>query len=251
MLEPSPVQPRGGWTGQVVGRSAAPLREQVLATIRRAILDFDLQPGQRLVERELIEQTGVSRTTVREVIRELTAEGLVTVVPQRGAVVSNPSPEEAADLYEVRRAVEGLIVSRFVERADDDAVAELRAAVREFTTATAEGRSIHEMLDAKDAFYEVLMTGAGSEALRQILTSLQARVQLLRATSLSMPGRPAMAAAELEELVEAIAARDGERAAVLCTGHIQEAAANGLVGLSQAARASLQEETAAGTRAAP
>jgi DNA-binding GntR family transcriptional regulator len=70
-----------------VGRIAAPLREQVINGRRTAILDFELQPGQRLVERELIEQTGVSRATIREALRELTAEGLVVMVPQKGAMV--------------------------------------------------------------------------------------------------------------------------------------------------------------------
>ena len=74
-----------------MGRIAAPLREQVIAALRQAILDFQLKPGQRLVERELIEQLGVSRTTIREALRELTAEGLITVIPQKGAIVSAPS----------------------------------------------------------------------------------------------------------------------------------------------------------------
>ena len=74
-----------------VGRVAAPLREQVVDVLRQAILDFRLKPGQRLIERELIEQTGVSRTTIREVLRQLAAEGLVTTIPQKGAIVVVPS----------------------------------------------------------------------------------------------------------------------------------------------------------------
>src|ERR1700730_10311746 len=90
-----------------VERVAAPLRDQVLDGLRQAIVEQRLPPGQRLIERELVEQIGVSRTTIREVLRQLTAEGLVTTIPQKGAVVAAPSPEEAADLYEVRAALEG------------------------------------------------------------------------------------------------------------------------------------------------
>ena len=73
---------------RVVHRVAAPLRDQVLEILRRQpILDFRYKPGQRLIERELIEQIGVSRTTIREVLRELDAEGLVTTIPQKGAIV--------------------------------------------------------------------------------------------------------------------------------------------------------------------
>src|SRR6478735_9922967 len=102
-----------------VGRVAAPLREQVLDVLRQAILDFRLKPGQRLIERELIEQTGVSRTTIREVLRQLAAEGLVTTIPQKGTVVASPSVERAAELYEVRAVLEGMAARQFAERATD------------------------------------------------------------------------------------------------------------------------------------
>src|SRR5919197_2931132 len=114
-----------------VGRVAAPLREQVLEVLRQAILDFRFKPGQRLIERELVEQIGVSRTTIREVLRELAAEGLVTTVPQKGAIVAVPSAQEAAELYEVRAALEALAARRFVEQATPQRVAELRDAFGE------------------------------------------------------------------------------------------------------------------------
>src|SRR3954451_11087538 len=113
-------------------RVAAPLREQVLDVLRQAMLDFRLRPGQRLIEHELIEQIGVSRTTIREVLRELEAEGLVTTIPQKGAIVVVPSPEEAAELYEVRSALEQLVVKNFVERATDEQIAELRQGLDAF-----------------------------------------------------------------------------------------------------------------------
>ena len=74
-----------------VNRVAAPVREQVLEQLRQAIVEMRLKPEQRLVERELIEQTGVSRTTIREVLRQLAAEGLVTTIPHKGTVVASPS----------------------------------------------------------------------------------------------------------------------------------------------------------------
>ena len=105
-----------------VQRVAAPLREQVLDLLRQAIVEHRLKPGQRLIERELVEQIGVSRTTIREVLRQLAAEGLVATIPQRGAVVAIPTAEEAAELYEVRAALESLAARRFVEHASDSQV---------------------------------------------------------------------------------------------------------------------------------
>ena len=216
------------WTAKPVGRVAAPLREQVLAALRQAILDFELKPGQRLVERELMEQLAVSRTTVREALRELTSEGLVTVVPQRGAVVATPSLDDAVDLYEVRAALESLVVQRFVERASDEQVMRLDAAVQGFQDASIRTADIRQILAAKDLFYVVLIEGARSSALQALLEGIQARVQVLRATSLSEEGRTFAAVRELRAVVDAIKQRDAPLAARLTADHIRAAAATAL-----------------------
>lgn len=216
------------WTAEPLGRVAAPLREQVTASLRQAILDFSLQPGQRLVERELIESLGVSRTTIREAIRELAAEGIVTVVPQKGAIVTTPSLDDAVDLYEVRAALESLVVQRFVERASDDQVARLIQTVDDLDSVTHETTSISNALKAKDQFYAVLIEGARSAALQQLLETIQARVQVLRATSMSEPGRSVEMIRELRGIVEAIARRDAELASRLCAEHIRSASVTAL-----------------------
>jgi DNA-binding GntR family transcriptional regulator len=217
------------WSADQIGRVAAPLREQVVTLVRDAILGFRLQPGQRLVERELVEQLGVSRATVREVLRQLAAEGLVTVVPQRGAVVTALTADDAADLYEMRASLEALAVQRFVQRATPEQVVQLREAVGEIER-TAE-TDPQDQLRAKDRFYEVLFTGSGSQPLQQTLAGLQARVRLLRATSLSAPGRPREAAAELAAVVDAVEAGDADRAAAACAHHIHNAARTALARL--------------------
>jgi DNA-binding transcriptional regulator YhcF (GntR family) len=93
------------WTAAPMSRVAAPLRDQVSNALRQAIVERELRPGQRLVERELTGMLQVSRATIRESLRELEAEGLVTVIPQRGAVVASISMQEAADIYEARAAI--------------------------------------------------------------------------------------------------------------------------------------------------
>jgi DNA-binding GntR family transcriptional regulator len=222
------------WTAPALGRVAAPLREQACEALRQAIISLELPPGYRLVERELIQRLGVSRTTVREALRELESEGLVTVIPQRGAVVATLSARESADLYEARVAIEALVVRRFVERAADSAIDDLRAAVEDFAGLTERGGDIAQMLAAKDRFYDVLVGGAGSPPLQQLLGSLQARVRQLRATSLSQDERPKRAAQELRDLVDAIAARDVAAAERLCSAHVRAAANTGLGALQQA-----------------
>lgn len=221
----------GGLRGIRVGRVAAPLREQVLEGLRNAILDFDVQPGQRLVERELMEQIGVSRATIREVLRELTAEGLVVTVPQKGAVVYAPSPAEARDLYAVRAALEALTVRRFIERATSAQHDTLRAAVAQLEAEAAGGADMRQLLRTKDLFYQGLLSGAASPTIEQILAGVQARVRLLRATSLSQPGRAPRMAEEMRALVDAITGRNIDLATRLCIEHLEHAAATGLAAL--------------------
>jgi DNA-binding GntR family transcriptional regulator len=229
-MSPTPEQTAPD-TSLRVGRVAAPLREQVLDVLRQAILDFRYKPGQRLIERELIEQIGVSRTTIREVLRELEAEGLVTTIPQKGAIVVVPSPEEAAELYEVRSALEQLAVRSFVERASDEQVAELRATAEEFGNRVGT-EDTRDLLRAKDDFYEVLLEGAGNNEVRSILNSLQARVRMLRAASMSNKGRGVKVTKELDDLVKAIERRDPDAAAAACARHLGRAEASGLKGIS-------------------
>jgi GntR family transcriptional regulator, trigonelline degradation regulator len=234
MTEPPPSDRAGADLSLRVGRVAAPLREQVLDVLRQAILDFRLKPGQRLIERELIEQTGVSRTTIREVLRQLAAEGLVTTIPQKGAIVVVPSAQEAADLYEVRAALEALACRRFVHHATDAQVKQLRKSFREIERlAKRRDPDIQEMLAAKDDFYDVLLEGAGNKAIRETLDSLRARVRLLRATSLSQPNRTAGTVSEIREIVRAAEARDADAMAAACEYHVNEAARSGLTGLME------------------
>jgi DNA-binding GntR family transcriptional regulator len=190
-----------------------------------------LEPEQRLVERELVAQTGVSRTTIREVLRQLAAEGLVTSIPHKGTVVAAPSLERAAELYEVRAVLEGMAAQQFAERATDDHVRVLRLAFEDFAAVAASGDS-RAMLEAKRRLYDALFDGAGSETIQSILEGLQARVNVLRAASLAQPGRAARSVDEVREIVEALEARDGDRARAAAIVHVEQAARTVLVAMA-------------------
>jgi DNA-binding GntR family transcriptional regulator len=207
-----------------VHRVAAPVREQVLEQLREAIIEMRLQPEQRLVERELIEQTGVSRTTIREVLRQLASEGLVTTIPNKGVVVAAPSLERAAELYEVRAVLEGMAAREFAERASDDQLRKLRETLDQIQASVDDGSPGPAIIAAKKRFYDVLFEGAANQTIQEIVQGLQARVTVLRRASLAQPGRARQAVEEVREIVEALEARDGERAAAACVHHVTEAA---------------------------
>lgn len=221
-----------------IGRVAAPLRSQVLDVLREAILTMRFAPGQRLVERELIDMTGVSRTTIREVLRELAAEGLVRTIPQKGAVVVSLSAEEAEELYELREVLEAHLVRRFVAQAPDSALVALRRAFTRLEDVVERGGTTLDIVQAKDLVYDVLLDGAGNSALRASLSQLHARVTLLRVGSLSSdPGRPAQAVAEMRELVKAVEARDASAASAAMVAHVRAAARLGIAAMRAPATA--------------
>lgn len=207
-----------------VDRVAAPLREQVLELLHQEIVEMRLLPGQRLVERELIERIGVSRTTIREALRQLAAEGLVTTIPQKGTIVAVPSAKDAAEVYEVRALLEGLIARQFAEKAPDEQVRKLREAFNAMEQSYREARDPKQLLRAKGALYEVLFEGADNATVRSILKGIQARVAVMRAATLAEPGRAQASLGEIREIVEAIEQRDAEAAARATTRHVEKAA---------------------------
>ena len=196
-------------------RAPAPLRHQVLDYVRQAIISGRLAPGVRLVERDLIEMMGVSRTVIREALRQLEAEGLVATVPNKGPVVRELTAAEAKDLYAIRGALLGLAARFFVQNADDSDVGNLRAALDE-TAACYDGGDPAQILGAKTRFYDVLAAGARSESLSAMLSTLHARIWRWRALGLSHPSRSPTRSREsiegLRAMFDAIAARDAANA---------------------------------------
>lgn len=208
---------------QVV-RQAATFRRQVEDKLRGAIASGRFQPGQRLVERELCELIGVGRTSIREALRQLEAEGLVLTIPHRGPAVSTITSAEAGELYAVRALLEGDAGKGFARHHDGAQLLALQNSIALIKRA-AEQTDQGLMLEAKTAFYQVLMDGCGNRFIKQFLMTIHNRVNLLRVKSMMEPGRSVHSLAEINEIYEAVAARDGDRAAVACSNHIRAAAA--------------------------
>ena len=207
-----------------VPRVASVLRHGVTESIRNAILMGHFQPGDRLPERELCEMTGVSRTLVREALRQLESEGLITVIAHRGPVVNRLSPEQAEGIYQVREELEGLASQLFAERASAEQLKALKEAFKHLKQDLIRGDALAQ-IQTKNRFYECLMDGCGNEALTTTLRLLNSRVMLLRSTSMQAPGRAKHSVAELSDLMTALAARDGVRARKAGSLHVRNAAA--------------------------
>ncbi len=206
-----------------IPKVSASLRMQVEEKLRQAIASGRFTPGQRLVERELCEMLGVGRTSVREALRQLEAEGLITSFPHKGPVVSTITYEEAQQLYAVRALLESFAGQQFAENGTADDIATLEDAVAEFVAAADSGVG-SRLIAAKNAFYDCLMDGSKNLFVRQMLTSLHNRINLLRMTSMTQPGRLKHSVAEIKDIAKAISNRNGPVAAAACKHHIDMAA---------------------------
>lgn len=205
----------------VVQRHAAPLRQQVLALLREEILEGRHAPGARLRENDLCAEYGVSRTVIREVLRQLESESLIAVIPGRGPIVAVLTRREIESLYEVRATLEGLAGSLFARRASD------RQADRLLTHfSLMESTYLHGTLttreESKTTFYRILLDGADNEVLTAQLAGVHTRIGLFRRYAFLDDDRVARSYEELRGIVQAAAAaRDPEAARAASIHHIE------------------------------
>ena len=210
-----------------IRKAAAPLRRQVLEELRQSIISGRLGSGTRLIERELIAMMGVSRTVLREVLRQLETEGLIAIIPNKGPVVRALTLDEAKDIYSIRAVLEGLAARLFVAHASEAQVKKLEQALSA-TVAAYEGDDPERILRIKNRFYDYMFEGAASETLSSMIATLHARIWRWRALGLSHPRRSAKrsreATAGLEALFAALKGRDAEQAERIARDEVTKAA---------------------------
>jgi DNA-binding GntR family transcriptional regulator len=202
--------------------------------IRDAIVAGEYRPGERLVERVLCDRMQVSRTVVREALRQLESEGLVNVEPNRGPVVTTLSDAEIADLYEAREVLEAAIARLFAERATDEHRIELGRRFSAIESAMS-AMDLSAQVAAKDAYYETLLAGAANETLQKLLDAIHTRTSRTRRLSLSSPGRGPKTLSEMRALTEAAVKGDADGAAAASIIHVRSASAAAHAALEAAA----------------
>lgn len=212
---------------------ASPIRRLVAEKITDAIVQGRFPPGERLIERELCDLLGVSRTSVREALRELESEGLIENIPNKGPIVARISPTQARSIYEVRAVMEGLASRLFAERATPEQIDALAKAVEGIAEVYADF-SPDRFIEAKNQFYSTLLEGAANETLMQTLRSIHVRVSQLRLFSIQSPARVDASIEELRRLVAYIRKRDGAAAERESIGHVTNAAAAALAVMREA-----------------
>jgi DNA-binding GntR family transcriptional regulator len=201
----------------------ASLSRVVSEQIRGRILDGTLKPGERLVEDRLSAELGVSRVPVREALRGLSVEGLVTLLPRRGATVVEVTPESVAELVEVRALLEGLNARLAAQRHDPEIVAQLQDTLARGNAAARNGTS-EELAHLNAEFHERLGEASRNSVLSEVMRGLRERTSI----AFAINGR-ARAREDWDEhagILAAVIAGDGELAALLANRHVQNAAAS-------------------------
>ncbi len=196
-----------------------PLRDVVFNTLRQAILRGDLKPGERLMEISLANKLGVSRTPVREAIHKLEQEGLVLMIPRRGAEVAQITEKSLRDVLEVRGALEELAVRLACERMTGQALGELNRAAERFEK-TLGSSDITSVAEADVAFHDVIYMATDNQRLIALLNNLREQMYRYRVEYLKRGECHAQLLSEHQEIIEAITNKEVERAVEVTCRHI-------------------------------
>lgn len=156
-----------------------PLRDVVFKTLRQAILKGELEPGERLMEIQLAERLGVSRTPIREAIRKLELEGLVLMIPRKGAEVARISESNLRDVLEVRRSLEELAIDLACQRMTEEELEELKVTQEKFSLAIKSGDAM-QIAETDERYHEIIYLSTKNERLVQILNNLREQMYRYR-----------------------------------------------------------------------
>lgn len=197
-----------------------PLRDIVFHTLRKAIITGELPPGERLMETQLGEKLGVSRTPIREAIRKLELEGLVVMVPRKGAQVAQFTQKDIKDVLEVRASLEALAARLACERMDERSFLRLQLVITEYEYAAKE-KDIETMINKDVEFHEIIFNATHNDKLVQMFGNLGEQVHRFRIAYLKNMEQSMAVHREHTEILQALRDRDPERAAQLATTHIE------------------------------
>ena len=209
----------------IIDKRTASLEEQVTETLEAEILTGKLAAGTSLTEQSLSVRLGVSRTPIRAALHTLAEEGLINLIPNKGAVVVGVTREDLIDIYRIRMRLEGLASALAAERISPEELATLRESVElaEFYISKNDAEHLKE-LDTQ--FHAIIYRASGNRMLNKTLSELHRNITSYRKMSLAVPGRLERSVGEHREILAAIEERDAERADRLTSAHVEAALEN-------------------------
>lgn len=197
-----------------------PLHNMVLDILREAIVSGVLKPGEKLMEAQLAEDMGISRTPVREAIRKLELEGFVHMIPRKGACVAEYSEKDIIDTFRIRLALEKLAVELAVERITDEKLEELKRVIEEEAVSIEQG-NLEAMVEKDAEYHELVYRTAENKRLEVIMSNLQGQIRRFRFVSLGGQGRGNEVLEEHYRIYDALKRRDVKLAQERIEEHIR------------------------------
>lgn len=215
--------PKSIWEMGIYEQSS--LRSQVFNKIQDDIINGRYEPGDSLVETKLAEELGVSRTPVREAIRQLELEGLVTYIPNKGVYVTGITEQDIEDIYTIRSLVEGLAVRWAIERIEAHQLKELEETVGLMEYYTDKG-DMEQVTKLDTRFHDIIYDACKSKVLKNTLKNLLRYIKKARLSSLKVPKRAHQALKEHGQILEAFKNHEPEKGERLMIRHISQASLN-------------------------
>ena len=197
-----------------------PLRDVVFNTLREAILKGDFTPGERLMEKQLAERMGVSRTPIREAIRKLELEGLVVMIPRKGAEVASITGKDISDVLEVRATLEGLAVKLASKKMTMEELKVLEAVNNEFRKAAVE-KNVKTLIEKDVEFHDIIFNSSNNEKLIHIINNLREQIYRFRVEYIYKMTSYDALVIEHDEIVKAMMNRKGIEASDIAREHIE------------------------------
>ena len=198
------------------------LREIVQERLREAIIEGHFKPGERLVERPLCDQLGVSRTVIRETIRYLEAEGLVEILPNKGPIVAPMSWEHAQQIYDIRLLLESSAAADCAKKTSPELAKHLKLALKELESAFSDGTP-KALFKATTGFYKVIFEEADHMIAWEIVQRLNGRISRLRVMTLSTSDRHVSGLSHMKAICEAIIKGDVKTTRAAVKAHLKDA----------------------------
>ena len=205
---------------QVTMSEYLPLRDVVFNTLRHAILKGELEPGERLMEIALAQKLGVSRTPIREAIRKLELEGLVVMVPRKGAEVADITEKDLRDVLEVRTALEELSIELAMKNMNDDDCKQLTEANKLFAK-DSEGDDLIKIAEADVAFHELIYMATGNKRLIQMINNLREQMYRYRLEYIKDKSTHARLVDEHNRIIDAMVKNDVAAAKAAIKLHVE------------------------------
>jgi len=196
------------------------LRSQTYKILKNMIITREILPGKKISEETLAQEIGVSRTPIREALFRLEHEGIVKIIPRRGAFVVKPSRENIIEILQVREVLEALIVRLVTPLLEESDILELRSCLEKLRATPEEERHVIEYTDSELEFHDLLRKKCPNQMLRRMMEMVNARLQIIRLRTVVLTGRPQKTLDEHTAILEMIEKGDAEAAEQLMRKHV-------------------------------